>query len=60
MNFEFLKSNRFWGLIIIAVAKVLEAEMILDSIIVQPLIALVLGFIAIRTVDRLGEKIGKK
>lgn len=60
MNLEFLKSNRFWGLIIIAVAKVLEAEMILDSIIVQPLIALVLGFIAIRTVDRLGEKIGKK
>jgi hypothetical protein len=55
---EFLKSTRFWALVIGAVTLYLqrrgligESEMILIETIVS-------GFIGIRTVDRLGEKVG--
>ena len=60
MNLLFIKSNRFWGLVAIAILKVLESEMIVVSTTTEPLIALILGFITIRTVDRAGEKIGNK
>lgn len=52
MDFEFLKSNRFWALVIVAILGVLKAEGILDSAIVDPLTLLALSFVGIRTVDR--------
>jgi len=49
---DFLKSRRFWGLVIIAVAGVLRAEGILPDEIVNGIIIIVSGFIGIRTLDK--------
>jgi hypothetical protein len=57
MDITFLKSNRFWALIIIAILGVLKAENILDGAIIDIVIATILGFVGIRTVDRFGEKL---
>lgn len=58
MELDFLRSNRFWALVfgaLVVYAKdrgvIGESEFILLSTIVA-------GFVTIRTVDRLGEKIG--
>ena len=59
MNAEFLTSNRFWALVIVAVLGVLKAENILDGAIVDPLIALALAFVGVRTVDRVADKLEK-
>jgi len=59
MNIDFIKSNRFWVLIGIAIIGVLKSEGILEASIADPLVALGLGFIGVRTVDRLGETIKK-
>lgn len=59
MDTEFLKSNRFWALVVVALLGVLKAEGILESSIVDPLIALALGFVGVRTVDRFSEKLEK-
>lgn len=60
MDTEFLKSNRFWALIIVAIIGVLKAEGILESGIADPLIALALSFVGVRTLDRLGEQVSGK
>ena len=57
-KWAFLKSRRFWGLVIIAILKVLESQGIWGTEIVNPLILLISGFIGIRTVDRFAEKFG--
>jgi len=54
---DFLKSRRFWGLIIIAVAGVLRAEGILPDEIVNGIIIIVSGFIGIRTLDKVTANI---
>lgn len=51
-KFSFLKSTRFWGLIIIAVIKVLESELILSSEIANSIYVIIGGFIGIRTIDK--------
>jgi len=64
MNLEFLKSNRFWA----GVVGSLSAVLIAPDFTTNPwfvslgkfLGLLASVFIGIRTVDRLGEKIGKK
>jgi len=59
MNAEFLTSNRFWALVLVAVLGVLKAEGVLEGAITDPLIALALAFVGVRTVDRFGEKLEK-
>jgi len=54
---DFLKSRRFWGLVIIAVAGVLRAEGILPDEIVNGIIIIVSGFIGIRTLDKVTANI---
>lgn len=60
MNFDFLKSNRFWAIVIGAVALyaqtkgwIGEPEMILIGTIMA-------GHVAVRTVDRFAEKAGSE
>jgi len=57
-NFEFLKSSRFWFMIIGAVALYLQNKGIIGEAELTFIGTIVTGFIGIRTVDRLGEKIG--
>lgn len=58
MNLEFLKSNRFWALVVGALTLYLHTK----GWIGQPEIVLIEtilgGFIGIRTIDRFGEKAG--
>jgi len=54
---DFLKSRRFWGLVIIAVAGVLRAEGILPDEIVNGIIIIVSGFIGIRTLDKVAANL---
>jgi hypothetical protein len=63
-KFAFLSSVRFWNLIIVATVIVLQKEgIIVDNTLIDTLteiIALVLGgSTAIRTIDRVSEKIGE-
>lgn len=58
MDLEFLKSNRFWAMILGAVILYLSSKGFLgkeELILIETIIA---GFVGVRTVDRLGEKIG--
>lgn len=58
MNLEFLKSNRFWGLVAGAVVLYLQTKGFIGEA-ETILIATVLGgFITIRTIDRISEKLG--
>lgn len=52
---EFLKSRRFWGLIIIAILGVFENEGIIAQDIVSAIVLIIGGFIGIRTLDRFSE-----
>lgn len=59
MDLEFIKSNRFWVMVIGALSIYLKAR----GIIGEPEMALIAtisaGFIVVRTVDRLGEEVAK-
>ena len=55
----FLTSTRFWALILIAIVKVLEGQMIISPDLANALYLIFAGFIGVRTVDRSAEKIGK-
>jgi hypothetical protein len=57
MKIDFLKSTRFWGLVIIAVIKVLEGEFIISSELANSIYVLIGGFIGIRTIDKTATKI---
>lgn len=63
-RFAFLKSTRFWKIVIIAVLEGMLALGVIDgqtSEVVTKLIEFVLGgSVVIRTVDRLGEKAGSE
>lgn len=52
---SFLKSRRFWGLIIIAILGVFENEGIIAQDIVSAIVLIIGGFIGIRTLDRFSE-----
>ena len=55
-KFAFLTSNRFWALVIGAVALFLKQEGIIDEAVFSLIGTLTAGFIGIRTVDRFGEQ----
>jgi hypothetical protein len=58
MDFSFLKSLRFWSLVVGAVVLYLKAKGwigVEETALIETILG---GFIAIRTVDRVGEKIG--
>ena len=59
MDLSFLKSNRFWALVVGCATLFVEGGFTLDSLL-RALSALCLGFIGVRTVDRFGEKVGAK
>ena len=54
---DFLTSRKFWALVAIAVLEVLRAEMILTSDIVNPLVALLYGFIGVNIATKVVDKI---
>ena len=60
MDLAFLKSNRFYVLVIAAIVGILKAEGIIDVSVADPLIALALAFVGVRTIDRVSEYIGEK
>ena len=55
MKFDFLKSRRFWALVVIAIIGVLQSEAIISSEIATAIITLLGGFIGIRTIDKFSE-----
>ena len=55
---EFLKSTRFWALVIGAVTLYLQSKGIIGESELTLIGTIVAGFIGVRTVDRFGEKIG--
>ena len=59
MDLKFLKSNRFWKLVIVALLGVLVDFGVLPEtwLALQPIL---LGSVVVRTVDRFGEKVGSK
>jgi len=57
MKFSFLKSRRFWALVIIAIIGVLQNEGIISNDIASAIITLLGGFIGIRTIDRFSETV---
>jgi len=59
MDLQFLQSNRFWVLVIGSLVVVAEGNFT-EVAWLMGLKTLVTGFIGIRTVDRLGEKVGGK
>jgi len=60
MDFTFLKSNRFWSLVILAVVWLLGQEGVIGADIAQAIEVILGGHIAIRTVDRFSEEVGDK
>lgn len=57
-NLDFLKSNRFWMLVIGAVTLYLQSKGIIGEAELTLIGTIVAGFIGIRTIDRFGEKVG--
>jgi hypothetical protein len=57
-NFEFLKSNRFWALILGAVAFYLKQKGLFGDAEMMLIATITAGFVTIRTVDRATEKMG--
>jgi len=55
----FLKSRRFWALVLIAIVKVLDTEGIIPGTIASGIIMVLSGFVGIRTIDRFSEKVSK-
>ena len=55
---DFLKSTRFWALVIGAVTLYLQSKGIIGESELTLIGTIVAGFIGVRTVDRFGEKIG--
>lgn len=55
---EFLKSTRFWALVIGAVTLYLQSKGVIGEAELTLIGTIVSGFIGVRTIDRFGEKIG--
>jgi len=60
MDYSFLKSNRFWVMIVGAVILYLETKGWIGEAERTLLVTMAGGFIGIKTVDRFSEQIGKK
>ena len=60
MNLAFLKSNRFWLLVVGAVALYLQQKGFVGEAELALIVTISGGFISIRTVDRFGEQLNKK
>ena len=59
-KFAFLKSVRFWKLVGAGVAFALTQEGVITATMLTLIETILLGSVAVRTVDRFGEKIGGK
>lgn len=57
MKLDFLKSRRFWALVLVAIIGVLQNEGIISNEIAVGIITILGGFIGIRTIDRFSETI---
>lgn len=57
-QFEFLKSNRFWALVLGAAILYLQQKNLIGAAETTLIETVLAGFIGIRTVDRFGEKSG--
>lgn len=60
MDFSFLRANRFWALVILAVLGVLEGMGLVDPSVTDPLKVLLTGFVIVRTADRASERLAGK
>ena len=58
VDLSFLKSNRFWALVIGAIAIYLEARGLIGNAELILIDTIAFAFIGVRTIDRLGEKMG--
>jgi len=58
MDFKFLKSNRFWALVIAGLTVVAEGNFTLESWF-KGILVVTSGFIGIRTIDRATETLAK-
>lgn len=59
MDTKFLQSNRFQAAVVAVVVAILQSYALIPSEVADPIIALCLAHITIRTVDRAFEKIAK-
>lgn len=60
MDFTFIRSNRFWALIIACIVYGLKIGEVIPVEVAAPLEVFLLGFIGIRTIDRFGENVGAR
>ena len=60
IDLTFLRSNRFWSLVLFALSFLLGKIGVFDAVTTNTLLTLFGGFIGIRTIDRFAEKIGNK
>jgi hypothetical protein len=58
MDFSFLKSNRFWAMVLGALAIYLTEKGLIGEAEIKLIGTITAGFVGIRTVDRFSEKIG--
>ena len=60
MDAGFLTASRFWAMVGVVVVGFLKAKLLLDDVTATALISLGMGFIGIRTIDRVSETLGAK
>ena len=58
-DWSFLKSRRFWALVIIGIFKALETVGALPSVLVDAFITVLGGFIGIDTIDKFSRTLAK-
>ena len=58
MDIQFIKSNRFYAALAICALGILKTYKVLDDSITDPIIYFLFTFIGIRTIDRIGDKVG--
>lgn len=58
MDISFLKSNRFWALVVFAVVTGLASVGIITPEVATPILTILAGHIGIKTIDRFAEKSG--
>jgi len=57
MNWDFLSSRRFWAMVIAFILGGLEVIGVFPGTVVQPIIKILLGFVAIGTIDKFSKAI---
>ena len=60
MDLLFLKSNRFWKLVLCGVAAAMFSMGLISEMMNTLVQSVLMGSVVIRTIDRLGEKVGGK